>query len=118
MSDELTGLIVSLVVGALVLAIALLIRIRGPVGLLKNIDWDRVSDPQHLGQFASLILTLIGAAIAAHGIFLFTLHGNASLRNTGTIVFVVVISVLALVLLVGQLRYQDKPPSRKSNERR
>ncbi|GEM_PF-2768315 len=118
MSDQLAGLIISLVVGILMFTIALLIRIRGPVGLLKNIEWDRVSDPHGLGQFASVILALLGVAIVTHGIFLFALHGDTSARNWVTIAFVVVISILTIVLLLGQLRYQDKPPSRKRNERR
>jgi len=118
MSDQLAGLVISLVVGALMLTIALLIRMRGAVGLLKNIDWDRVSDPHGLGQFASVILALIGFATIAHGIFLFALHGDPSARNWVTIAFVVVISILTIVLLLGQLRYQDKPASRKRNERR
>jgi hypothetical protein len=118
MSDDLSGLIVSLVAGALVLGIALAIRIRGPQGLLKSIDWNRVSDPDGLGQFASLIVALMGATIAAHGILLFALHGSPSLRNMSSVAFVVVLSVLAIVLLIGQLRYQDKPRSRQFDERR
>ncbi len=60
MSEQRAGRIISLVVGALMRTIARLMRMHGPLGLLKNIGWDRVSDPHGLGQFASVILALIG----------------------------------------------------------
>jgi hypothetical protein len=112
MSDELTTLIVSLVMGMLVFGIAMLIRIRGPVGLVKQVDWSRVSDPQGLGQFVSLILTLMSALIAAHGALIYAFHADRSSRNIGTVVFVVLITALVLALLIGQQRYQDKPRSK------
>jgi hypothetical protein len=109
MSDELVGLVVSLVAGAVVFTIAQLIRVRGPVGLVKNVDWSRVSDPQALGHYVSLMMTLMGALIAAHGVALYAFRTDHATRNLFTTGFVVLIAVLTLAIIIGQQRYQDKP---------
>jgi uncharacterized membrane protein YeaQ/YmgE (transglycosylase-associated protein family) len=114
-SDEVTHLIVSFVAAVWMFIMAILIRVRGPAGLVKNVDWSRVSDPLALGHFVSLILGAIGALIAAHGVTLYAFHAIPALRNMSTVVFIVLVCALTLALLLGQKRYQDKP---KRNEHR
>ena len=115
MSYELAGLMISLIAAALILTIAMLIRMRGPVGFVKNIDWNRVSDPHGLGHFASLVLSLMGALIASHGVTLYAFRADYPLRNWCTVAFVTLICLATLALLIGQQRYQDKP---RRDERR
>jgi len=109
MPDHIAGLVGSLVAATLIFVISVLIRVRGPVGLVKNVDWNRVSDTQGLGQFVSLIMSLMAALIAAHGVMLYAFHGDRALRNIGTVAFVILIALCTLALMLGQLRYQDKP---------
>ena len=109
MSDPIAALAISLVVCALLQTIALLIRLRGPRGFVKNIDWDRVSDPQGLGHFVALMMSMLGALIAAHGVAVYAFHDAPPLRNAATLAFVVLLSLTVLALLLGQQRYQDKP---------
>jgi len=115
MPDAVTALTISLVVCALLQTIAVLIRLRGPRGFVRNIDWDRVSDPQGLGHFVALMMSVLGALIAAHGVAVYAFHDAPPLRNAATTAFVVLLALAVLALLVGQLRYQDKP---KRDERR
>ena len=109
MSDALTALVASLLIGSLLLVIAMVIRLRGPEGLVKGVDWARVSDIEGFGQFVSLMMTLMAALVAAHGVALYALHGEPALRNIASIVFVALIALLTLALVMGQLRYQDRP---------
>jgi len=109
MSDALTGLVASLITGALLFAIAMRIRFRGPEGLVKGVDWTRVSDSDGLGQFVSLVMTLMAALVAGHGVALYEFHDEPELRNIASIVFVALIAVLTLTLALGQQRYQDRP---------
>ncbi|HEY8011894.1 MAG TPA: hypothetical protein VIE67_12950 [Rudaea sp.] len=109
MSAQLIGLVVSLVGGGLILTIAILIRIRGPFGLVKNVDWERVSDPQALGDYVSLIMTLMGAVVASYGVLSYAFHGDMQSRKIGHFVFVVLMIIFGLALWLGQQRYQDKP---------
>ncbi len=109
MSDQVAGLVISLVASALILTIATLIRVRGPEGLVRHVDWNRVSDPQALGHYLSLIMSLMGCLIAAHGVMRYAFQGSHEMRNIGSIVFVILMALLALAILLGQLRYQDKP---------
>jgi hypothetical protein len=109
MSDELAQLVISLIGAALILTIAILIRVRGPVGLVKGVDFTRVSDLDGLAMFASLVMSGMGALIAAHGAMVYAFHADRSARNIGSIVFVALMAVLAIVLLVGQQRFQDLP---------
>ena len=118
MSDDLSGLVISLVVAVMLLTIAALIRVRGPMGFVKNIDWNRVSDPHGLGQFVSLVLVLMGALIAAHGVVLYAFRADHALRNACSVVFVILICLATIALLIGQQRYQDKLTTRRSDERR
>lgn len=115
MSNALAGLVFSLMVAALLLTIAALIRVRGPVGLVKNIDWNRVSDPHGLGHFVSLLLNMMGALVASYGVTLYAFRADHVLRNACTVVFVTLICLVMLALLIGQQRYQDKP---RRDERR
>jgi len=115
MSDELTGLGISVGVGIFLFVIATLIRVRGPVGLVKNVDWNRVSDPHALGHFVSMIMGFLSALIVAHGLALYGFRFDPALRNAISVVFVVCICTLTLALMLGQLRYQDMP---KRDERR
>jgi len=108
MSDELTTLAISLLGSGLILTIAMLIRVRGPIGLIKG-DWTRVSDAQGLGQYVSMIMTIMGALIAAHGALIYGFHGDKAARNTGSVIFVALMAVCALAMLIGQQRYHDKP---------
>ena len=110
MSDELTTLVISLLGSGLILAIAMLIRVRGPVGLIKGVDWTRVSDAQGLGQYVSMIMTIMGALIAAHGALIYGFHGDKAARNAGSVIFVALMAICALAMLIGQQRYHDKPP--------
>lgn len=109
MSDQIVGLVVSLAAATLIFVVSILIRVRGPVGLVKNVDWSRVSDPQGLGQFVSLMMSLMAALIAAHGVLLYAFHGDHALRNIGSVAFVILMALCALALMLGRLRYQDKP---------
>lgn len=109
MSAQLTGLVVSLLAGGLILAIAILIRVRGPFGLVKNIDWERVSDPQALGDYVSLIMTLMGSVVASYGVLSYAFHGDMRSHKIGHFVFVILIITLAFALWLGRQRYQDKP---------
>ena len=109
MSDAITGMAISLVVCALLQTIAALIRLRGPQGFVKNVDWERVSDPQGLGHFVALMMSALGALIAAHGLALYAFRADPALRNAATLTFVVLLSITVLALLLGQQRYQDKP---------
>jgi hypothetical protein len=115
MSNDLAGLVIRAVVGVVPLVIATLIRVRGPAGLVRNVDWNRVSDPLALGHFISLILSALGALIIADGIILYAFGSDPKLRDSINIVFAVLVGVLALAMLAGRLRYQDKPPMRKRN---
>ena len=115
MSSEFAGLAISAVVGAVLFVIAVLIRVRGPIGLVKNVDWSRVSDPHALGHYVSLMMSVLSTLIVAHGVVLYELRFNPGLRNAFSTVFVTCVCVLTLALALGQLRYQDKP---KRDERR
>jgi hypothetical protein len=109
MSSELAGLVIGGAVGTLLFVIAMLIRLRGPVGLVKNVDWNRVSDPHALGYFVSLIFSALSALIIGHGAALYAFRFQSALRNTVSVVFVVLVCMLVLAMMLGQLRYQDKP---------
>ncbi len=106
-SDEVSTLFVSLVAAMSLFGISILVHVRGPVGIIKNIDWNRVSDMQGLGHYVGLIMSIMGALVAAHGVWLYTFQGDA--RVVGTTVFTVLMVLLALALIVGALRYQDQP---------
>ena len=108
MSAPLAVLVVRLVVATLLFAVAVAIRVRGPIGLVKDVDWRRVSDPQGLGQFTSLTLTLMSALIAAHGVTLYVFQADPASRTVATVTFSALIGLLALALLLGRRRYQDK----------
>ena len=110
MSAPLTGLVVSVIAAAALFAIALLIRIRGPVGLVKNVDWSRVSDRDGFGQYASLVMICMSSLVAAHGFLLYAFAADHPIRSAGSIVFVVLMALLAVAMLIGQLRYQDRHP--------
>ena len=111
MSDQTAGLIVSLVIAALLFVVAITIRVRGPVGLVRNVDWSRVSDPHGLGTFVAMIMTIMSALIAGHGVLLYALHDDRATRNVVSVVFVILIALSVLAMLVGQLRFQDRPRS-------
>ncbi|MEP6939703.1 MAG: hypothetical protein ABI846_08060 [Rudaea sp.] len=110
MSDLSIALVASLVVATLLFAIAIAIPVRGPAGLVKNVDWRRVSDPQGLGEFASLVMTLMSAMIAAHGVALYAFAADRAARNVAVVAFVVLIAILTLALALGQQRYPDQSP--------
>src|SRR5215470_5441767 len=107
MSDQTAGLIISLVFAALLFGVAVAIRVRGPVGLVRNVDWTRVSDPHGLGTFVAMIMTIMSALLAGHGVLLYALHDDPATRNVVSVVFVTLIALSLLAMLVGQLRFQD-----------
>jgi hypothetical protein len=109
MSDPLTALLATLIFGTLLFAMAMVVRFRGPQGLVKGVDWTRVSDIQGFGQFVSLIVTIIAALNVAQGVARYVLRDEPALRNIATIVFVTLIALFTLTLVIGQLRYQDRP---------
>lgn len=118
MSDQLTGLLVTLLTAALCWALAIVIRIRGPVGLVNGVDWRRVSNPQALGRFASLILLLIGAIACAMGVAIYALFDNHPLLNIVVVVSVASICALSAIAVIGTLRYQDRPVPKDHGNRR
>ncbi len=109
MSDGLTALVACLVTGTIVFVVAMLIRVRGPERLVKGVDLARVSDIDGLGQFVSLMMTILAALIAAQGVVLYVFHDDPTLRKTGSIVSVALIALTTLALFVGKQRYQDRP---------
>lgn len=118
MTDKLTELIVASATGIVMLILAIVIRVRGPRGLVHGVDWERVSDVQGLGQFVSMMVSVLAALIVAHGIALYAFFQDDSKRNIATVVFVVCICLIVFALLIGKLRYQDKPAARKTDGRR
>jgi hypothetical protein len=117
MSGQIQSLILCFAAGSVFLGMALWVRFRGPIGILKNVDWSRVSDPQGLGIFISLMLTLMSADFMVFGVYSFYASPD-EVAQTGHYVFVTVLLLLAIAIWIGQVRYQDKPHSTKSNDRR
>lgn len=113
--DPLAGLVACLIAAAVVVGIAVLIRFRGPIGLVNGIDWNRVSDVHGLGEFVSLMLLALGAVVAANGVALYALRFDATLLGAAVAAFLVAIAVLTATLLFGLRRFQDKPVQRKSD---
>lgn len=117
MADDIAVLIVTLAMGAVPFLIAVLIRMRGPHGIIKGVDWQRVSDPHALGQFIAALNTVIGALIAMLGVTLFALRDATSLREAVAASFLIAIGLCAAALVVGKRRHQDQP-ARRWHERR
>ncbi|MFT3792790.1 MAG: hypothetical protein QM741_17350 [Rudaea sp.] len=118
MSDQLAALVIHLLAAGLILVTALLIRVRGPTGLVKGVDWTRVGDPQGLGQYVSTIMIIIGALIIGHGVLIYAYQGDKGARDILSVGFAALMVTLSLAMLIGQQRYQDKPPVRKDYDRR
>ena len=119
MSDQLAGLLICLAVAVLLFAIAILIRIRGPRGLVNGVDWNSVSDAEGLGQFVSLMLAVIGALTMGFGATLYVLGANHQWINIIGVTFAVLVLAMTFVIVAGVSRYQDKPPTiRKHDGRR
>jgi hypothetical protein len=118
MSNQLAGLIICLAVAALLFAVAILIRIRGPRGLVNGVDWSSVSDAEGLGQFVSLMLSVIGALSAGFGVVLYALGANRQWINIAGVIFTVLVLVVAFAVVVGVSRYQDRPPTARKHDGR
>jgi len=116
--DPLAGLVACFVAAAVVLGIAVLIRIRGPIGLVNGVDWRRVSDVHGLGEFVSLMLLGIGAVVAANGVALYAFRFDSILLGSTVIVFLATLALLTAAMLIGLRRFQDKPAQRKADGRR
>ncbi len=118
MTEPLNGLIACLGGGAVTLVIAAVVRVRGPRGLVNGVDWNRVSDVQGLGQFVSMLLTVIGTLVIAEGVILFVWEADFVLRDVLAAIVTVLIVCLGGALAIGVRRYQDKPAPRKTDGRR
>ena len=96
MPDELARLAASLTGSAAILIVAILIRVRKPARLVKGVDGARVRDIEVLGQFVSLIMSIMGTLLAAHGALVLALHDDKASRNIAAMVFFVLMAMLIL----------------------
>ena len=118
MSRELVELLSSLVGAAVVIGIAVAIRIRGPRGLVHPVDWARVSDERGFGQFCSIMCMMLGGIIIGHALAHYAFAADDALDKAITTAFVFVLVAAIATMLTGMRRYQDKPAARKTDGRR
>jgi hypothetical protein len=106
MSPDLQSTLVTALIGAVPVAVAIAIRVRGPRGLIRGVDWSRVSDVDGLTHYLSLILLMIGALIILYGPIEVAARHDPALREAVGIVFGVLMMLLLLARWFVKRQFQ------------
>jgi hypothetical protein len=119
MSKNIAGFIILMVASLIPFVLGYIVRKRGGAGWINGVNWDRVSDVEGCSRFASNRMYVLGLILVSAGAGTLLLDQHPEWRPILGVLIAVAVVANTLILILGLLRYQDKPPaSRKPNGRR
>lgn len=119
MSEAVSGFIILAVSSLIPFVLGYAIRKRGPKGIVNGVDWERVSNMGGLTQFLSNMAYVLGFIMLAAGVATSLIGKHPEWRNLIGVGIAVAVVGTTLILILGMLRFQDKPSvTRKRDGRR
>jgi len=109
MTPATIGLIGGLWVGAAVLALGLAVRWPRGRRLIRGVDWTRVSDPEGLAQWFSLLMLTLGALILVNTGLRYAWRDEPAWPIVGHDVLAPAMALVLLATFLIKRRFQDRP---------
>ena len=109
MTPAMIGLIGGGAVGAAVLAFGLIVRWPQGRRLIRGVDWTRVSDPDGLAQWISLLTIALAALILLNTGLRYAWRDEPAWPIVGRDLLAPAMAVVLLAMFLIKHRYQDRP---------
>ena len=109
MTPATIGLIGGSAVGSAVLALGFVVRSPRGRRLIRGVDWTRVSDPDGLAQWISLLMLALAALILINTGLRYAWRDEPGWPVVGHDLLAPAMGVVLLAMFLIKRRYQDRP---------